>query len=233
MNTNTSETIPSTIPGDLVEGDYYMYVIADQDDLILERDEGNNQGQRSGQFSVGNAETACATQNDAAMNGDAGNSTSTAFDLGNYADAEYRGCIDSNDAADYYSITLTTGQNMNLTLVDPPAGAVNLAVVDANGASVDSDQSWFSDSEVTRYETSFEGMAGTYTIMVNRSSSWIASGGAGTYRLLVGQPAGYVAPFTCVGHNDAGTGTDAGVLADLQNTPILGRTMELVFTYRY
>ena len=30
-----------------------------------------------------------------------------------------------------------------------------------------------------------------------------------------------------------GTGTDAGVLADLQTTPILGRTMELVFTYRY
>ena len=30
-----------------------------------------------------------------------------------------------------------------------------------------------------------------------------------------------------------GTGTDAGVLADLQNTPILGRKMELVFTYRY
>ena len=30
-----------------------------------------------------------------------------------------------------------------------------------------------------------------------------------------------------------GTGTEAGVLADLQNTPILGRTMELVFTYRY
>ena len=220
MNTNTSVTIPSTTPVDLVEGDYYMYVIADQDDLILERDEGNNQGQRSGQFSVGNAETACATQNDAAMNGDAGNSTSTAFDLGNYADAEYRGCIDSNDAADYYSITLTTGQNMNLTLVDPPAGAVNLAVVDANGASVDSDQSWFSDSEVTTYETSFEGMAGTYTIMVNRSTSWIESGGAGTYRLLVGQPAGYVAPFTCVGHNDAGTGTDAGT--DLSNAIVIG-----------
>ena len=210
MNTNTSVTIPSTIPVDLVEGDYYLYVIADQDDLILERDDDNNQGQRSGQFSVGNAETACATQNDAAMNGDAGNSTATAYDLGNYADAEYRGCIDANDAGDYYTITLTSGQNMNLTLVDPPAGAVNLAVVDANGASVDSDQSWFSDSEVTTYETSFEGTAGTYTIMVNRSTSWLESGGAGTYRLLVGQPAGYVAPFTCVGHSDAGTGTDAG-----------------------
>ena len=90
MNTNTSVTIPSTIPADIVEGGYYLYVVADQDDLILERDEDNNQQSRSGQFTVGNAETACASQNDAGMGGDAGNDTMGALDLGNYADAEYR-----------------------------------------------------------------------------------------------------------------------------------------------
>ena len=220
MDTNTSVTITSTIPADLVQGDYYLYVVVDQDDLILERDESNNQNSRTGQFSVGNAETSCATQNDAALNGDAGSSTGTAFDLGSYAEAEYRGCIDSNDEGDFYTITLNNGQDLNVTLVDPPAGAVNLAIVDANGASVDSDQSWFSDSEVSTYDTNFSGVAGTYTIMVNRSTSWFESGGAGTYRLLIGEPGDYVAPFSCVGHSDVGTGTDAGT--DLSNAIVLG-----------
>ena len=220
MDTNTSVTIPSTIPLDIVEGGYYLYVVADQDNLIEERDDDNNQQTRSGQFTVGNAETACASQNDAGMGGDAGNTTAGALDLGNYADAEYRGCTDSSDTSDYYTITIASGQNLNVTLVDPPAGAVNLAIVDSSGNGVDSDTSWFSDAEVTTIGTSSEGVAGTYTLMINRSSSWIESGGAGTYRLLIGNPAGYTAPFSCVGHSDAGTGTDAG--ADLSTPMILG-----------
>ena len=220
MDTNTSITIPSTIPADIVEGGYNLYVIADQDDLILERDEDNNQQVRSGQFTVGNAETACASQNDAGLGGDAGNDTAGAFDLGNYVDAEYRGCIDSSDTADYYTITINAGQNLNVTLVDPPSGAANLAIVDSSGNGVDSDTTWFSDAEVTTIGTSSEGVAGTYTLMINRSTSWIESGGAGTYRLLIGSPAGYTAPFSCVGHSDAGTGTDAG--SDLSNAMILG-----------
>ena len=46
LDTNTSVTISSTIPADIVEGGYYLYVVADQDDLILERDEDNNQQTR-------------------------------------------------------------------------------------------------------------------------------------------------------------------------------------------
>ena len=210
IDTNTSVTIPSTIPLDIVEGGYYLYVVADQDDLILERDEDNNQRSKTGQFSIGNAETSCATQNDAGMGGDAANNTGGAYDLGNYAEAEYRGCIDSSDTSDYYTITLSTGQSLNVTLVDPPSGAVGLAIVDANGNGVDSDTGLFSDSEASTFDTSFEGTAGVYTIMVNRSTSFWESGGAGTYRLLIGNPAGYVAPFTCAGHSDAGLGTDAG-----------------------
>ena len=226
IDTNTSVTISSTIPADIVEGDYYLYVVADQDDLILERDETNNQGSRTGQFSIGNAETSCVTQNDAGMGGDAANNTAGAYDLGNYADAEYRGCIDSGDTSDYYTITLSAGQNLNVTLVDPPAGAVNLVMVDSSGNVVDSDSSWFSDAEVSTFGTSSEGLAGTYTLMVNRSTSWLESGGAGTYRLLIGSPAGYVAPFTCTGHSDAGTGTDAGT--DMSNAIVLGTNPALM-----
>ena len=220
VDTNTSVTISSTIPADIVEGGYYLYVVADQDDLILERNEDNNQQTRTGQFTVGNAETSCATQNDAGMGGDAANNTAGAFDLGNYADAEYRGCIDSNDIGDYYTITIGNGQNLNVTLVDPPSGAVNLALLDSNGVQVDSDPGLFSDSEVTTVGTSSDGVAGTYTIMVNRSTAFWESGGAGTYRLLIGNPAGYVAPFTCTGHSDVGTGTDAGT--DMSNAIPLG-----------
>ena len=226
IDTNTSVTISSTIPADIVEGDYYLYVVADQDDLILERDETNNQGSRTGQFSIGNAETSCVTQNDAGMGGDAANNTAGAYDLGNYADAEYRGCIDSGDTSDYYKITLSAGQNLNVTLVDPPSGAVNLVMVDSSGNVVDSDSSWFSDAEVSTFGTSSEGLAGTYTLMVNRSTSWLESGGAGTYRLLIGSPAGYVAPFTCTGHSDAGTGTDAGT--DMSNAIVLGTNPALM-----
>ena len=192
VDTNSSVTIPATMPLDIVEGGYYLYVVVDQDDLVLERDETNNQGQRNGQVSIGNAETSCVTQNDGGLGGDAGNETSTALDLGNYADAEYRGCIDSSDTADFYTISLSAGQNLNITLVDPPSGAVNLALVDANGVSVDSDNGLFADSEVTTIDTDFEGTAGVYTIMVNRSTVFWENGGAGTYRLLIGNPEGYL-----------------------------------------
>jgi len=219
IDTNSTVTIPSTIPADIIEGDYYLYVVADQDDLILERDETNNDATKSGQFSVGNAETSCATQNDAGLGGDAADNTGGAFDLGNYVEAEYRGCIDANDPGDYYTVTLSGG-SLNLTLVDPPAGAVTLAIVSSNGVGIDSDQGWLSDSEATTHGTSFEGVAGTYTIMVNRSTSWLEDGGAGTYRLLLGEPGDYVAPFTCADHNDPGAGVDAG--DSLSNAIVLG-----------
>ena len=226
VDTNSSVTIPATMPLDIVEGGYYLYVVVDQDDLVLERDETNNQGLRNGQVSIGNAETSCVTQNDGGLGGDAGNETSTALDLGNYAEAEYRGCIDSSDTADFYTISLSAGQNLNITLVDPPSGAVNLALVDANGVSVDSDNGLFADSEVTTIDTDFEGTAGVYTIMVNRSTVFWENGGAGTYRLLIGNPEGYTAPFSCFGHSDAGTGTDAGT--DMSNPMILGANPNVI-----
>ena len=121
---------------------------------------------------------------------------------------------------------MSAGQNLNITLVDPPSGAVNLALVDANGVSVDSDNGLFADSEVTTIDTDFEGTAGVYTIMVNRSTVFWENGGAGTYRLLIGNPEGYTAPFSCFGHSDAGTGTDAGT--DMSNPMILGANPNVI-----
>ena len=210
MDTNTSVIIPATIPADLVEGGYYLYVVVDQDDLVLERNEDNNEERRNGQFTVGNAESACATQNDAGLGGDAANDTANPMDLGMYTDGEYRGCIDSSDTQDFYRITLTSGQNLNISLVDPPAGAVGISLVDANGVNIDTDSGLFADSDVSTMGTGYEGQAGDYLIMINRSTSWFEPGGAGTYRLIIGSPEGYTAPFTCVGFSDAGTGTDAG-----------------------
>ncbi len=225
VDTNTTVTISSTIPTDLVQGGYYLYVVADQDNLILERSEDNNELRRTGQVTFGTAETSCVSQNDAGLGGDAGNSTSQAMDLGSYTDAEYRGCIDSNDNGDYYIISMGSGQNLNVTLVDPPSGAVNLAILDSNGVQVDSDSGWVSDSEASTAGTDMDGVAGTYTIIVNRSTSWLEDGGAGTYRLIVGSPTEYIAPFSCVGFSDGGTGTDAG---DGLTTPIpLGANPQL------
>ena len=142
------------------------------------------------------------------------------MDLGMYADAEFRGCIDSTDTQDFYKISLSSGQNLNITLVDPPEGAVGISLVDANGAGIDADSGVFSDSDVSTMGTTYEGVAGDYLILINRSTSWFESGGAGTYRLIIGSPEGYTAPFTCTGYSDAGTGTDAG--SDLANPIILG-----------
>ncbi|GIR00829.1 MAG: hypothetical protein CM15mP9_5320 [Methanobacteriota archaeon] len=36
--------------------------------------------------------------------------------------------------------------------------------------------------------TAYEGVAGDYLIMINRSTSWLESGGAGTYRLIYWNP---------------------------------------------
>ena len=64
-------------------------------------------------------------------------------------------------------------------------------------------------------------MAGTYTIMVNRSTVFWESGGAGTYRFLIGTQQDMM-HHSYVGHSDAGTGTDAGT--DMTNAIPLDQT---------
>ena len=154
-------------------------------------------------LTVGNEETACSSQNDAGMGGDA--DSTNGYDLGQMTDIEYRGCLDANDETDKYTITLQNGEILNLTIVNAPGGSLT---VDLNGPNGDSlDTSWFGDHELTTEGSDDEGVAGTYTIIVNRS---FFGAGAGTYRMIIGEPTEYVAPFTCIGYSDVGTGTDAG-----------------------
>ncbi len=210
MGTTTSVTISSTIPIDIVPGDYNLYAVVDQDNLVIERDDNNNEMSKGGMIEIDTAETSCSTQNDAGMGSDAGSSTGNEMDLGQYTDAEYRGCIDTNDLADYYKFTVVSGQTIDLVLVDPPEGAVNLALYASDGTEVASDLGLFADSVVSSADTPYDGVAGTYTVMVNRSTMFWEDGGNGTYRLLLGSPEGYVAPFSCSGFSDVETGTDAG-----------------------
>lgn len=220
MGTTTSVTIPSTIPIDIVPGSYNLYVVVDQDKLVVERDDDNNEMRRNGIITIDTAETSCSTQDDAGMGSDAGSSAGNEMDLGQYTDAEYRGCIDNNDLADYYKFTVASGETIDLVLVDPPEGAVNLALFASDGTEVASDPGLFADSELSSADTPYDGVAGTYTVMVNRSTTFWEDGGNGTYRLLLGSPEGYVTPFSCSGYSDTGTGTDAGT--GFSNPMIIG-----------
>jgi hypothetical protein len=163
--------------------------VVDEDDLIVERDENNNELRKNGEFSVGNEETACGQQNDANSGGDAGNAVGSETDLGQYAQTEHRGCIDSNDVSDYYKINLPAGENLNVTLVDPPAGAVGIDLLFSDGTQIDSSFEWgFEANYVSTWDSDYNGTAGIYTLIVNRSTQVFVEGGVGTYRLLVGEP---------------------------------------------
>jgi hypothetical protein len=225
VDTTQNVLIQTTLPTEIIEGDYYLTVVVDEDDLVIERDENNNELRKNGEFSVGNEETSCGQQNDANTGGDAGNAMGSQTDLGQYAQAEHRGCIDSNDVNDYYKINLASGENLNVTLIDPPAGAVGIDLLFSDGTQIDSSFEWgFSANYVSTWDSDYNGTAGTYTLIVNRSTQSFVDGGVGTYRLLVGEPQPWVAPFTCGGHSDLGgssgdAGTDLSMSMELGTNP--------------
>ena len=227
INTPQTVLIQSVLPTGLVEGEYYLFVVVDEDEMIEERDEDNNMLRKNTAFGVGNEETACNNQDDASTGADAGDSAGNEADLGQYSQTEYRGCIDGNDLSDHYTISLAAGEILNVTLVDAPAGEANLDLLYSDGTQVDSSFDWIGNEAnyVSTWDSDYNSTAGTYTLIVNRSSTWLNDGGAGTYRLLIGEPSEWVAPFTCNGHSDPSSSSDAGT--NLLNPSDLGTDPDL------
>tara|TARA_Y100000994_G_scaffold192084_1_gene161311 strand:- start:801 stop:3359 length:2559 start_codon:yes stop_codon:yes gene_type:complete len=227
INTPQTVLIQSVLPTGLVEGEYYLFVVVDEDEMIEERDEDNNMLRKNTAFGVGNEETACNNQDDASTGADAGDTAGNEADLGQYSQTEYRGCIDGNDLSDHYTISLAAGETLNVTLVDAPGGEANLDLLYSDGTQVDSSFDWFGNEAnyVSTWDSDYNSTAGTYTLIVNRSSTWLNDGGAGTYRLLIGEPSEWVAPFTCNSHSDPSSSSDAGT--DLLNPSDLGTDPDL------
>jgi len=215
-------SVQGTIPANIIEGTYRLIAVLDTNEVVNESSDEDNSGLRNSEVTIGTVATSCINQNDAANSGDAGNTTSTAIDLGQPVDVEFRGCLDSNDNADHYKINVAAGENLNITLVNAPDGDLwGDLVWDSNGSSIDSSFGIGSDDYFSTWDTDFNGTGGAFTLMLNRTDfAPFAEGGAGEYRIIIGEPQDYVAPFSCIGFSDAGTGTDGG--DDLSNPIILG-----------
>ena len=214
-NTSQIVTINAIIPGDTVEGEYDVIYIVDEDDSILEKDENDNDYSPTSSLVIGTAVTSCpSSQNDAGSNGDAGDTAASAANLGTDVEQEFRGCVDSTDTKDVYEITVSAGVPLNATLVVAPNSGVDfdLVLLAPNGTAIDSSMAFGNADEfVTTEDTDSHLIAGTYTLNVTYYGGFTGSAPGGEYRLIIGQPAAgsWIAPFSCEGISDMGTGGDA------------------------
>ena len=216
-------SVQGTIPTNIVEGTYRLIAILDTTEVVNESSDDDNSGLRNSEVTIGTVATSCASQNDAASSSDAGNTTSTAIDLGQPIDVEFRGCMDSADKHDHYKISVAPGDNLNITLVNAPDGDLwGDLVWDSNGSSIDESFGIASDDYFSTWDTDLNGTGGDFTLMLNWTDFGFVgfTGGAGEYRIIIGEPVDYVAPFSCIGFSDAGTGTDAGT--DMSDAMVLG-----------
>ena len=124
-----------------------------------------------------------AVQTDAGSAGDAGNTSATAKSLGTdptNGPSGVTGCVDANDPEDMYSITTTSGKEVDVELVVPANADFDLYLVDATKSTF-YDYSEYNDplEQVTTGGTALEGNATTFYVWVNAYS------GDGTYTLRV------------------------------------------------
>ena len=214
QNTSQVISINTVIPADTVEGTYEVIYIVDEDDVIVEKDEDDNDYSPTSNLVIGTTSTSCSSQDDGGSGGDAGDTAATAFNLGTDVEQEFRGCVDSNDVKDVYEITVSAGMPLNATLVVAPNAEsdFDISLVAPNGTAIDSSVLWgVMDEYVTTEDTDSENIAGTYTLNVTYFAPFSGNAAGGIYRLIIGQPASgsWIPPFTCEGLDDMGVGGDA------------------------
>jgi hypothetical protein len=115
-------------------------------------------------------------QTDAGVNGDAGNSANTSRSLGTNPTSGQtgkQGCMDANDADDWYEVTITSGKNTDIELVVPAGTDFDLYLVDGGGNIVDSSVASDPLEKVSTIGTSLSGIAGTFYIQL---SVWSGDG---------------------------------------------------------
>ena len=215
INATQVVTVNGVIPTNIVEGEYNVFVVLDSDEMIEEKRETDNEVIAENTLTVGNGVNACPTpQDDASTGADIGENVATSTDLGLDVEAEVRGCIDSNDEADLYKVSVSPNQPLEVTLVVAPFDGVDfdLELLLPNGTSIDTSLSSTFDEFVTLEGTDYENTSGDYYINVTYWGGFPSgSNPGGTYRLLIGEPdqTTYVPPFTCGTQNDLGLGQDA------------------------
>jgi hypothetical protein len=131
-------------------------------------------------------------QNDMGTGGDAGNSMSAATLISAGSGTGY---IDSTDTADYYKISVTSGQTISVRMTPPSGSDFDLKLYDTNQSQVDSSNLGGSQTDTVEATAS---ASGYFYIYVYHYS------GTGTYSMTVTVTGGGTT------QNDMGTGADAG-----------------------
>ena len=116
-----------------------------------------------------------AVQTDAGSAGDAGNTSTTAKSLGtdpSNGPTGVTGCVDANDPEDMYSITTTSGKDVDVELVVPTGADFDLYIVDSTKNPYAYDWSEYNDplEKVSTASTNLSGQATTFYIWVNMYS---------------------------------------------------------------
>ena len=219
INTSTSVSISATIPTGMVEGEYRVIAIVDEADDIFEKSETDNTYIHDERMTVGTVTDSCSNQDDGSSGADApGDHTLGSVYLGLDVEQEFRGCLDSNDENDVYKISISSGMDLNVTLVSAPVENIDFESADfdmkitwTNGTTIDSSLS-SGDDFVNLEDSIAEGVAGDYYINVSYWGGFVGgSNPGGVYRLIIGEPddGSYVAPFNCDESDDMMLGGDA------------------------
>jgi hypothetical protein len=116
------------------------------------------------------ARAACPlVQTDAGASGDAGNTANTSRSLGtnpNSGQTGNQGCMDANDADDWYEVTITSGKDVDVELVVPAGTDFDLYLIDGNGNIADSSVVGDPLEKVSTLGTSLSGIAGSFNIQL-------------------------------------------------------------------
>ena len=152
INATQTLTINGAIPTNIVEGEYNVFIVLDSDEIIAEKSETDNEVIADDTLTVGNGVNACANpQDDASTGADVGEEVVTSTDLGLDVETEIRGCVDSNDEADLYKVSISPNQPLEVTLVVAPFDGVDfdLELLLPNGTAIDTNLSSTFDEVVT------------------------------------------------------------------------------------
>ncbi|MCS5537831.1 MAG: hypothetical protein NZ770_06970, partial [Candidatus Poseidoniaceae archaeon] len=203
INQTQSVQVSGAIPTDIIEGNYSLLMLVDEDEMLDEKNEDDNEGLAEDLITIGTYPTSCpSSQNDALSGGDAGNDANNAYDLGTDPSVEVIGCADSStDTDDYYKVTMSSGMDLEAILITAPGADFDILLKNSMGQNLDFGLSADSNDEFV--ETT-DAAGGTFYLQVNAYSD------AGEYRLIINDANDIITPaFNCGDQMDLGLIGDA------------------------
>ena len=203
INQTQSVQVSGAIPADIIEGNYSLLMLVDEDEMLDEKNEDDNEGLAEDLITIGTYPTSCpSSQNDALSGGDAGNDANNAYDLGTDPSVEVIGCADSTtDTDDYYKVTMSSGMDLEAILITAPGADFDIFLKNSMGQNLDFGLSADSNDEFV--ETT-DAAGGTFYLQVNAYSD------AGEYRLIINDANDIITPaFNCGDQMDLGLIGDA------------------------